>query len=302
MPLGTVDRTPPPFFKQGRSALSKLLVLGVVSALLMVIDAKRQWTQSVRQSVATLVYPLQWASLQPVQLFRWVGQYAVGLHEARQDAEQARAELALLAQKAAMAEYLTHENQALRDLLGIQSRLTPKGQGARILYEAPDAFSHKVVIDLGQRDGIESGSAVLDGHGVLGQVTRTYLSTAEVTLLIDQRQAIPVVNTRTGRRSLAFGRPGSPEPLLELRFESVNTDAEPGDLLTTSGIDGVYPPGLPVATIRSVSATGGMGFAQVMAEPAARMQSAVHVLVLAPEASAAATGQDPRPIQRNSAP
>jgi rod shape-determining protein MreC len=302
MPLGTVDRSPPPFFKQGRSALSKLLVLGLVSALLMVIDAKRQWTQSVRQSVATVVYPLQWASLQPVQLFRWVGQYAVGLHEARQDAEQARAELALLAQKAAMAEYLTHENQALRDLLGIQSRLTSKGQGARILYEVPDAFVRKVMIDLGQRDGIESGSAVLDGHGVIGQVTRTYLSTAEVTLLIDQRQAIPVINTRTGQRSLAFGRPGSREPLLELRFESVNTEAEPGDLLTTSGIDGVYPPGLPVATIQSVSATGGMGFAQVMAEPAARMQSAVHVLVLAPEASAAAARQTTRPAQRNTAP
>lgn len=278
MTLGTVDRTPPPFFKQGPSALSKLLVLSALAALLMVVDAKRQWAEPVRQVVATVIYPLQWLALQPLHAARWSGQYLGSLQAAQQEATEARAELVRQVQRAAIVEHLSQENRELRALLGMQERLPTGARGAQILYEMPDAFSRKVVINLGQRDGIQPGSAVMDGYGVLGQVTRVHLATAEVTLLIDRQQAIPVINTRTGQRSLAYGLSGD---RLELRFESVNTDTELGDVLTTSGIDGVYPPGLPVATVIHVSA-GGTGFARIEAAPMARMDSTLHVLVVAP--------------------
>ena len=282
MPLGTVDRTPPPFFKQGPSALSKLLVLSALSALLMVVDARRQWAEPVRQAVATVLYPLQWVALQPLHATRWMGEYIGSLQAALKEAEEARAELVRQVQRAAIVEHLSQENRELRSLLGMQERMPTQAQGAQILYELPDPFTRRVMINVGQRHGIQSGSAVMDGFGVLGQVTRVHLLTSEVTLLVDRQQAIPVINTRTGRRSLAFGLSDHPTPLLELRFESVNTETEVGDVLTTSGIDGVYPPGLPVATVTLVSATGAAGFARIEAAPTARMDNALHVLVVAP--------------------
>jgi rod shape-determining protein MreC len=282
MPLGTVDRTPPPFFKQGPSALSKLLVLSALSALLMTVDARRQWAEPVRQVVATVLYPLQWVALQPLHAVRWTGAYIGSLQVALKEAEVARAELVRQVQRAAIVEHLSQENRELRSLLGMRERMPTQAQGAQILYELPDPYTRRVVIDAGQRQGIQSGSAVMDGFGVLGQVTRVNLLTSEVTLLVDRQQAIPVINTRTGRRSLAFGLSERPVPLLELRFESVNTETEVGDVLTTSGIDGVYPPGLPVATVTHVTTTGAAGFARIEAAPTARIDNVLHVLVVAP--------------------
>lgn len=282
MPLGTVDRTPPPFFKQGPSALSKLVVLSTLSALLMVVDARRQWTEPLRDVVATVTYPVLWVALQPLHATRWVGTYIGSLQAALKEAEVARAELVRQVQRAAIVEHLSQENRELRSLLDMQKRMPTQARGAQILYELPDPFTRRVVINVGQRHGIQSGSAVMDGFGVFGQVTRVHLLTSEVTLLVDRQQAIPVINTRTGRRSLAFGLSDHPTPLLELRFESVNTETQVGDVLTTSGIDGVYPPGLPVATVVHVSAAGAAGFARIEAAPTARMDNTLHVLVVAP--------------------
>lgn len=282
MPLGTIDRTPPPFFKQGPSALSKLLVLSGLAVLLMVVDARRQWAEPIRQVAATALLPLQWMAVQPIHAARWSTQYLGSVHSAQQEAAEARAELVRQAQRAAIVEHLSQENRELRALLGMQERLPTRAQGAQILYELPDPFSSKVVLGVGSQDGIVEGSAVMDGYGVMGQVTRVYLNTAEVTLLIDRQQAIPVINTRTGQRSLAFGLSDADKGLLELRFESPSTETQVGDVLTTSGIDGVYPPGLPVATVTEVSPVGVAGFARIEAAPMARMKQTVHVLVVAP--------------------
>jgi len=298
MPLGTIDRTPPPFFKQGPSALSKLLVLSALAVLLMVVDARRQWAEPLRQVVSTALYPLQWLAVQPVHAARWSAQYLRSLQNAQREAADARAELVRQVQRAAIVEHLSQENRELRALLGMQERLPARAQGAHILYELADPFSRKVVIGLGSQAGIEPGSAVMDGYGVLGQVTRVYLHTAEVTLLIDRQQAIPVINTRTGQRSLAFGLPEAADGRLELRFESPTSDIQVGDVLTTSGIDGVYPPGLPAARVSEVSPVGVAGFARIEATPMARMNQTLHVLVVAPAAAArqpAQTGEGGAP-------
>lgn len=282
MPLGTVDRTPPPFFKQGPSALSKLLVLSALALLLMVVDARRQWAEPLRAAIATALYPVQWLAQQPVQLVQAAGHYVGSLERAQQEAAEARAELVRQAQRAGIVEHLAQENRELRGLLGMRERLPAGARGAEILFEAPDPYSRKVVIDQGQLQGVQPGSPVMDGYGVLGQVTRVYPATAEVTLLIDKQQAIPVINTRTGQRSLAFGVPGAGDGRLELRFESVNTEAEAGDILTTSGVDGIYPPGLPVAKVLKVLLHDGSGYARIECQPLARMHNTLHVLVVDP--------------------
>jgi len=151
-----------------------------------------------------------------------------------------------------------------------------------VLYDAADPYTRKVIIDKGLAQGIEAGSPVIDESGVLGQVTRVHPLMSEVTLVTDREQAIPVLNARTGARSVAYGDPASHGGSLELRFMADNSDVKPGDLLTTSGVDGVYPPGLPVAKVEKVERRADSGFARITCSPQALVDGARHVMVLTP--------------------
>lgn len=286
MELGTVDRTPPPFFKHGPSPLSRLLVLGALALLLMVADARLQWVHPLRVGLASVLYPLQWLALQPVQGLRQFSHYMGSMDTARQEAQAARAELTRQVQRAALVEHLSQENRQLRALLGLREHLPAQAQGAEVLYESPDPYRHKVIINRGQRHGVQAGSPVMDGYGVLGQVTRVLPLSSEVTLLIDYDQAIPVINARTGQRSLAYGVTSPDNQRLELHFVSVNADIEPGDILTTSGVDGIYPPGLPVARVVSVQRRTDSGFARIGCEPLSQPAKTLQVLVLQPQGEA----------------
>ncbi len=282
MPLGTVDHTPPPFFRQGASALSKLMVFSALAALLMVLDSRLQLALPLRSAISTALLPLQWLALQPVKGVQAVGTHFRDLQAAQADAAASRQALLQQVQRSVLVEHLERENRELRDLLGMHQRLSLTGQGAEVLYDVADPYSRRVIIDHGQTQGTVPGSAVLDGSGVLGQVTRVYPMTAEVTLLIDRDQAIPVLNTRTGQRALAYGLPSPSGGQLELRYLAANADIAVDDLLTTSGVDGVYPAGLPVARVVQVSRDDLSGFARVVAEPLARMDKVLQVLVVPP--------------------
>lgn len=282
MPLGTVDRSPPPFFKQGASAVSKLMVFSALALLLMVADARLQIATPLRAAVAVALAPLQWVVMQPVQAARGLGGYFGSLQQAQADARRAESNLLEQVQRAALVEHLAQENENLRGLLRMNARLGTPAVGAEVLFDAADPYSRKVVVNRGHTHGVASGSAVMDGYGVVGQVTQVYPFTAEVTLLTDRDQAIPVLNTRTGQRSLAFGLPDRRGDRLELRFVPANTDLRVGDVLTTSGVDGVYPAGLPVAQISHIERRGESGFARVECVPTAQVAGALRVLVLTP--------------------
>jgi rod shape-determining protein MreC len=283
MPLGTLDRTPPPFFKQGPSALSKLVVFSAVALFLMVADLRFRITEPVRAALATALYPVQWAVLQPVHAVSAAGGYFSSLHRAQQSELDALRRLTDQAVRSSQVEQLEIENRRLRELLSMRERSGAQAIGAQVLYDAADPFSRRVVIDRGQTHGVLPGAPVIDEAGVLGQVTRVYPLVSEVSLLIDRDQAIPVLNPRSGARALAYGQPGEGGGM-ELRYTSVGTDIVQGDLLTTSGVDAVYPPGLPVARVTLVERHSGSAFLRVRAEPVARVDGALHVLVLKPAA------------------
>jgi rod shape-determining protein MreC len=280
MPLGTLDRTPPPFFRQGPSALSKLVFFSALAVFLMVADRRLQIAQPVRQALAVALLPLQRAVAVPVEMMTGGAGYLQGLAAARSAQEQAERRATALAERATRAEQLAAENARLRALLELRPALTVRSLPAEVLYEAADPFSRKVFIDRGLTQGVKLGAPVIGEAGVLGQVTQVYPLTAEVTLLSDKDAAIPVLNTRTQQRSAAFGagRGGG----LELRFMSGNADVKVGDVLHTSGLDGIYPPGLPVATVASVERRVESGFARIVLEPAARADGVRQVLVLEP--------------------
>ncbi|WP_427914429.1 rod shape-determining protein MreC [Ramlibacter sp. MMS24-I3-19] len=282
MPLGTLDRTPPPFFKQGPSALSKLMVFSALALFLMVADTRFRITQPLRAAVATVLYPVQWVALRPVMAVRGAGEYFIALHSAQQTEEQARTKLAQQSQRANQVEQLALENARLRKLLDLRDRLSTPGQAAEVLYDAADPYTRKVIIDKGMTQGVQEGSPVIDESGVLGQVTRVHPLISEVTLITDRDQAIPVLNTRTGARSVAYGDPSAVHGgTLELRFMANNADVQPGDLLTTSGVDGVYPPGLPVAKVDKVERKLDT-FARIACTPKGLVDGARHVMVLKP--------------------
>lgn len=277
MPLGTLDRSPPPFFRQGPSALTKLVFCATLALFLMVADTRFEVAQTLRAVIATALHPVQRALLAPVELWHGGAGYLKGLSRALADADAAQRRLAAQAEQAARATRLDTENARLRDLLGLRPALLVRSLAAEVLYEATDPFSRKIVVDRGTTHGVVPGAPVINEEGVLGQVTRAFPLTSEVTLLTDRSATIPVLNPRTQQRAVAFGGAG-----LELRFMPDNADVQVDDLLLTSGVDGVYPPGLPVARVRQVERRAESGFARIDLVTAAAADGARHVLVLEP--------------------
>lgn len=281
--LGLLDRTPPPFFRQGTSALTKLSLFSALAVLMMVADVRFSITEPLRAVIATVLLPLERSLSVPVRAWQSGREYTTDLQTALDSEAQASQKLAELAERASRVEQLTIENDRLRALLELRPGLVVRSQAAEILYEAADPYSRKVIIDRGQRQGIVAGAPVINETGVLGQVTRVYPLSSEVTLLTDKDAAIPVLNSRTQARSAAFGGIGGiGAEGLELRFMAGNADVQVGDTLTTSGVDGVYPPGLAVATVTSVERVADSGFARIRLKPLASADAVRHVLVLEP--------------------
>ena len=283
MPLGTLDRTPPPFFRQGPSALTKLVFFSALAVFLMVADGRFQVIKPLRAGLAVVLLPAQRALAVPVQAWQGGSAYLGGLDAALQARSAADARLAAQSEKAGRVDQLRAENDRLRRLLDLRPALQTRSMSAEVMYEAADPYSRKIFIDRGQTQGVALGAPVINDAGVLGQVTRLYPLTSEVTLLVDKDAAIPVLNTRTQQRSAAFGGAQiAGGGAMELRFMSGNADVKAGDALVTSGLDGVYPPGLSVARVATVERRAESGFARILLEPAARADAVRHVLVLEP--------------------
>lgn len=282
MPLGTLDRTPPPFFRQGPSAMSKLTLFSAIALFLMVADTRFKVTQPLRVVVATALRPVQWVVMQPIIWAQGGGQYLESLQTAQTNEALSRQKLGLLSQRANQVEQLTLENTRLRQLLSLRERIAAPAQAAQVLYDAADPYARKVIINKGLTDGLVAGSPVIDESGVLGQVTRVYPYVSEVTLVTDRDQAIPVLNTRTGVRGIAFGDGSLSAGALELRYMPANSDVQVGDMLTTSGVDALYPPGLQVAQVERVERRVDSAFARVYCKPMAQVTATAHVMVLTP--------------------
>jgi len=147
-----------------------------------------------------------------------------------------------------------------------------------VLYAARDPFSRKIVIDRGSQQDVRPGQPVVDDRGLVGQVTRAYPWLSEVTLVTDKGQFVPVQNVRNGLRAVLSGT-GS-DGTLELRFIPLNADYQNGDQLVTSGIDGVYPPGLPVARVTNIERAADQIFARITGVPLAGVANHAHLLVV----------------------
>ncbi|HTQ76694.1 MAG TPA: rod shape-determining protein MreC [Burkholderiales bacterium] len=285
-----MEHTPPPFFNRGPAPLVRLAFFASLSLALLVLDARFHYTDGLRSVLALAVYPLQRAATLPFELSERVAGYFASQSRLRGENAELRGKLLQSSQQAQRFEAAQAELERLRELLGASKRLPVKSIAAEILYNGRDPYSRKVVIDHGTERGVKAGAPVVDASGVVGQVTRAYPFTAEVTLITDKDQAIPVQVLRSGLRAIAFGAGST--GMLELRYMAANAEIRSGDRLVTSGIDGTYPPGLAVATVERVERDAAYAFARIVCRPAAGVERGRYVLVLAREPAAAPAAEE----------
>jgi rod shape-determining protein MreC len=274
-----MDHQPPPFFKRGPAPLARLSFYAALSLALVFIDSRFQTLELLREGVSLFTHPIQQAAHAPVELLQNAGNYFSSI--TRFQDENFRLKRAQLESAGTLlrTRQLETENERLRKLLDVKGRQQANGRVAQILYAARDPFSRRVVVDKGQQDKILAGQPVVDDAGVVGQVTRVFPFVSEVTLITDKDQAVPVQIVRNGLRSVVFGL-GNGQ--LELRFLPANADVQNGDMLVTSGLDGIFLPGLPVAKIVHIERDTSYSFARIYCEPVAGVENFGEVMVLDP--------------------
>lgn len=272
-----MEHQPPPFFNRGPSALARLAFFSLLSLLLLFGDARYRYLGVMRQGVAVALYPMQRLATAPAALYERVSTFFVTQTSLAE--ENARLRQERLVQSARLQQYraLAAENAQLRKLLDTRPRFEGGAVTAEILYRGREPFSRKLILDRGARHGVEAGQVTVDDVGVIGQVTRVYPWVSEVTLITDQDHAVPVQVVRSGLRAIVFG---SGRELLELKYLPVNVDIQNEDLLVTSGIDGTYPPGLPVATVSRIERNAADPFARISCTPAAGVDRNRYALIL----------------------
>jgi len=273
-----MEYSPPPLFKQGAPARVKVTVFALVSIALLVVDARLHALSAVRQVAATVLYPLQMAALVPRDAVSNMGDYFSSVSALQKEVRDLKSQQVAQAQAMQQAQLQMAENAHLRRLMDAREHLPVRSMMSEILYDARDPSTRRVVLDRGARAGIKLGLPVIDNAGVVGQVTRVFPFTSEVTLLTDKEQAIPVQVLRSGLRSVAYGRGHS--GLLDLRFVAPNADIQVGDVLVTSGLDGMYPAGLAVAKVIQVENVAQGAFGRVVCQPLAGIDRHRQLLVV----------------------
>lgn len=274
--------SPPPLFKQGASARVKVVFFALFAIVLLVADSHLRSLALIRQVIGTVLYPVQMVALMPRDAAYRVSDYFVSVVTLQSELKNLRLQQIRNAQVIQQSQQLMAENVQLRKLLAAGERLSVRSVMAEILYDARDVYSRKIVMNRGAQHGVAAGQPVIDDVGVVGQVTRVFPFTSEITLLTDRDQAIPVMVVRNGLRSVAYGRGQSGQ--LDLRFIAANADIQKGDLLTTSGIDGIYPAGLSVARVMQVESKSNDAFERVTCQPLAGIDRNKQFLILQTQA------------------
>ncbi len=285
-----MDYQPPPFFNRGPAPLVRLGFFVSLAFLLMVLDARFRYADSIRQAVALLAYPLQWVVLAPVELVGASADFFSTQVALKRENDALKAKQLQAAKDLLTLEALRAENAQFRRLLDARERLPRTSTLAEILYTGRDPFSRRIVIDKGRQQDVHEGQAVIDDVGVIGQVTRVYPLLSEVTLITDKEQRIPVEVVRNGLRAIVYG--GGAAGTLDLSYMAANADVQADDLLVTSGIDGTYPAGLPVARVARVERDAAYAFAKISCVPLSGTEQNRQVLVLSQEPNIA-----PQPVE-----
>lgn len=273
-----MEHHPPPFFERGPSSAARLAFFALLSIGLMIADARLKYLDVARQSISFVLYPLQRLAISPVQLYNRASDFFVAQAELQSENTRLAEENLLSAGQLQHLQSLESENDHLRKLLDARPRLGRSALMAEILYAGRDPLTRKITVDKGAQHGVKPGRAVVDEIGVIGQVTSVLPWLSEVTLITDKEQAVPIQIARSGLRAVVFG--AGQVDTLDLRYIPVDADVRIGDRLITSGLDGTYPAGLPVAVVSNIESDAAYSFAKITCIAAAGVSRHRQVLIL----------------------
>jgi len=259
---------------------ARLLIWLLVGASCVVLDSRYRALEGVRSGFSLLLQPVREAMRAPAAVAAELGGFFTRHRLLQKERDTLLAERARLIAGVNAARDLARENAELRALMQLQARPGQQMVRAASLYQGHDWFSQRIPLDLGAGAGLRSGLPVIDTIGLVGQVSRVFPGASEVTLVSNPDQLTPVFVERTGQRGLAAG---SGHGQMELRYMPTQTDIRPGDRLLTSGIDRVYPAGIPVARVSRVSRSQSSPYLRVECLPLAGLDRSRAVLILIAE-------------------
>ena len=256
----------------------RLLVLAVLSVALMVVDARFDLLKPARKQASLVLMDAYWITDLPGRLWEGIASQFGSRTELVAENEKLKTENLLLQGRMQKLAALTEQNVRLRELLNSSALVNEKVEVAELIGMDPNPFTHRIIINKGERDGVVLGQPVLDARGLMGQVVELMPYTSRVLLLTDTTHSIPVQVNRNGLRAIASGT-GNPERL-ELRHVADTADIKEGDLLVSSGLGQRFPAGYPVATVKEVIHDSGQPFAIVRAVPTAALNRSRYLLLV----------------------
>ena len=256
----------------------RVLALIIISIVLMYLDHRQNHLDGIRQGIGVAVYPVQLVVDAPVRLWEWLGEATTSRNQLELELGRLRAERLLTNARLQRLSALEAENARLRTLLDARTTFRDEVRVAEIMAVDANPYEHNLIIDIGSRDGVYDGQAIVDADGVVGQVIRTGIMTAQAVLISDADHALPVEVNRNGLRTIAVGT--GEIDRLDLPFLPNNADIRAGALLITSGLGGAFPAGYPVAVVNSVTRIPQEPFADVTATPAAALDQVREVMLI----------------------
>jgi rod shape-determining protein MreC len=269
---------PLPFFNRGPSPLARLTFFALVAIATMIADHRFGALEALRLSLSVLAHPLQQAAATPGAMFSRLGEYFSSQERLLRENQELQSRLLEYAAAAQQSKLLQSEQNHFLAMSPPRSRYATDGVLAEVLSYGRNPFTRKLVLDKGLTQGVKSGMPVIDGEGVVGQVTAVGTFTSEATLLTEKDQSVPVMLTRNGLRAIAVG--SGKDGSIDVPFMPVSADIQNGDLFVTSGIDGTYPAGLVVAKVTAVEKNAAYVFARITARPAAGVDNHRFVRIL----------------------
>ena len=257
----------------------RLALLAAVSAAMMILDQRdTAFLDRFRQAASVIVYPLQAGVDQPFAAWRWARETLAGRGALLEENARLKTELRDRSVRLQRMAALEAENDRLRSLLDSSQRVADRMLVAKILSVDPDPHRQRFTINRGVLNGVYAGQALLDADGVVGQVDIVDALTSHAVLISDSNHGLPVAVNRTGLRTIAVG--AGETGLLNLPYLTNSADIRAGDLLVTSGLGGVFPPGYPVGRVTVVQRRPGQSFARVLAQPSAGLDRGGEVLLV----------------------
>jgi rod shape-determining protein MreC len=248
-----------PFFTKGVSPLVKLVLCTLLSLSLIIVDKKLNFLSTIRNYIASVVYPTQQAISVVPKAINKINSYSRNHIDIITENQNLHEQLTHSSLNAYQASKLYKENTQLKNLLDIKQTSSIPLLATEILYSSNNPFIHRLIINKGINDNVKVGQPLINEYGVLGQVTRVFNSYSEVTMISENRIMVPVQNSRNGIKGIANGANGS----LTLKFIPYSSDIKVGDILITSGLDGVYPEGLAVAKVSTILGKNQDGFLNI---------------------------------------